>query len=55
LYTGQSLTRYLLFFSEMTCSISLAYKQFSQAEKEAIVGEGFQATGSQGLLNPIEN
>jgi len=39
----------------MTCSISLAYKQFSQAEKEAIVAEGFQATGWLGLLNPIEN
>ena len=35
--------------------ISLAYKRFSQAEKEAIVAEGFQATGWVDLSNPTEN
>jgi hypothetical protein len=35
--------------------ISLAYKRFSQAEKEAIVAEGFQATGWLNLSNPTEN
>lgn len=37
------------------CLISLAYKRFSQAEKEAIVAEGFQATGWLDLANPTEN
>ena len=37
------------------CLISLAYKRFSQAEKEAIVAEGFQATGWLDLSNPTEN
>jgi hypothetical protein len=37
------------------CLISLAYKRFSQAEKEAIVAEGFQATDWLDLSNPTEN
>jgi len=37
------------------CLISLAYKRFSQAEKEAIVAEGFQATGWLDLSNTTEN
>ncbi|MBW1795254.1 MAG: DUF4391 domain-containing protein [Deltaproteobacteria bacterium] len=37
------------------CLISLAYKRFSQAEKAAIVAEGFQATGWLDLSNPTEN
>ena len=36
---------FVVFVSDTTCSISLAYKRFSKAEKEAIVAEGFQATG----------
>ena len=46
---------FVVFVSGMTCSISLAYKRFSQAEKEAIVAEGFQATGWLDLSNPTEN
>ena len=46
---------FVVFVSEMACSITLAYKRFSQAEKEAIVAEGFQATGWLDLLNPTEN
>lgn len=34
--------------------ISLAYKRFSQAEKEAIVADGFQATGWLDVANPTE-
>lgn len=45
---------FLVFVSDTTCSISLAYKRFSQAEKEAIVAEGFQATGWLELSNPTE-
>lgn len=37
------------------CLISLAFKRFSQAEKEAIVAEGFQATGWLDLSNPTQN
>ncbi len=37
------------------CLISLAYKRFSQAEKEAVVAEGFQATGWLDLSNPTGN
>ena len=37
------------------CLISLACKRFSQAEKEAIVAEGFQETGWLDLSNPTEN
>ena len=44
----------VVFVSDTTCSISLAYKRFSQAEKEAIVAEGFQATGWLDLSNPTE-
>jgi len=46
---------FVVFASDTTCSISLAYKRFSQAEKEAIVAEGFQATGWLDLSNPTEN
>ena len=46
---------FVVFASDKTCSISLAYKRFSQAEKEAIVAEGFQATGWLDLSNPTEN
>jgi len=46
---------FVVFVSNTTCSISLAYKRFSQAEKEAIVAEGFQATGWLDLSNPTEN
>ena len=35
--------------------ISLAYKRFSHAEKEAIVAEGFQATGWLDLANLTKN
>ena len=35
-------------------ALSLAYKRFSQAEKEAIVAEGFQATGWLDLSNLTE-
>jgi hypothetical protein len=45
---------FVVFVSDTTCSISLAYKRFSQAEKEAIVAEGFQATGWLDLSNPTE-
>jgi hypothetical protein len=45
---------FVVFVSDTTCSISLAYKRFSQAEKEAVVAEGFQATGWLDLLNPTE-
>ncbi|MEA1928000.1 MAG: DUF4391 domain-containing protein, partial [Candidatus Auribacterota bacterium] len=41
----------VVFVSDTTCSISLAHKRFSQAEKEAIVAEGFQATGWLDLSN----
>jgi len=46
---------FVVFVSDTTCSISLAYKRFSQAEKEAIVAEGFQATDWLDLSNPTEN
>ncbi|MBW2605881.1 MAG: DUF4391 domain-containing protein [Deltaproteobacteria bacterium] len=46
---------FVVFVSDTTCLISLAYKRFSQAEKEAIVAEGFQATGWLDLSNPTEN
>ncbi len=46
---------FVVFVSDTTCSISLAYKRFSQAEKEAIVAEGFRATGWLDLSNPTEN
>jgi len=46
---------FVVFISNTTCSISLAYKRFSQAEKEAIVAESFQATGWLDLSNPTEN
>ena len=46
---------FVVFVSDTTCSISLAYKRFSQAEKEAIVAEGFQATGWLDLSNPTQN
>ena len=46
---------FVVFVSDATCSISLAYKRFSQAEKEAIVAEGFQAAGWLDLSNPTEN
>ena len=36
------------------CLISLAYKRFSQAEKDAIVAEDFQATGWLDLSGPTE-
>jgi len=45
---------FVVFVFDMTCSISLAYKRFSQAEKEAIVAEGFQATDWLDLSNPTE-
>ncbi|MCK5509382.1 MAG: DUF4391 domain-containing protein [Desulfobacterales bacterium] len=37
-----------------TCLISLAHKRFSQAEKDAIVADGFQVTGWLDLANPTE-
>jgi len=46
---------FVVFVFDMACSISLAYKRFSQAEKEAIVSEGFQATSWLDLSNPTEN
>ena len=46
---------FVVFVSDTTCTISLAYKRFSQAEKEAIVAEGFQTTGWLDLSNPTEN
>jgi len=46
---------FVVFVSDTTCSISLAYKRFSQAEKEAIVAESFQATGWMDLSNPTKN
>ena len=46
---------FVVFVCDTTCSISLAYKRFSQADKEAIVAEGFQATGWLDLSNPTEN
>jgi hypothetical protein len=46
---------FVVFVSDTTCSISLAYKRFSQAEQEAIVAEGFQSTGWLDLSNPTEN
>jgi len=46
---------FVIFVSDTTCSISLAYKRFSQAEKEAVVAEGFQATDWLDLSNPTEN
>lgn len=46
---------FVVFVTDTTCSISLAYKRFSKAEKEAIVAEGFQATGWLDLSNPTEN
>ena len=45
---------FVVFVFDMTCSINLAYKRFSQAEKEAVVAEGFQATGWIDLSNPME-
>lgn len=45
---------FVVFVSDTTCSISLAYKRFSQAEKEAIVAEGFQATSWIDLSNPTK-
>ena len=45
---------FVVFVADMTCSISLAYKRFSQAEKEAIVAESFQATSWLDLVNPTE-
>jgi hypothetical protein len=45
---------FVVFVFDMTCSISLAYKRFSQAEKEAIVAEGFQATDWLDVTNPTE-
>ena len=44
----------VVFASDTACSISLAYKRFSQAEKEAIVAEGFQTTGWLDLADPTE-
>ena len=44
----------VVFVSDTICSISLAHKRFSQAEKEAIVAEGFQATGWLDLSNLTE-
>lgn len=44
----------VVFVSNTACLISLAYKRFSQAEKEAIVAEDFQATGWLDLANPTE-
>ena len=46
---------FVVFVIDTTCSISLAYKRFSQTAKEAIVAEGFQATAWLDLLNPTEN
>jgi len=46
---------FVVFVFDMTCSISLAYKRFSQAEKEAIVAESFQATCWMDLSNPTKN
>jgi len=45
----------VVFVSDTTCSISLANKRFSQAEKDAIVAEGFQTTGWLDLSKPTEN
>ena len=45
----------VVFVSDTACSMSLAHKRFSQAEKEAIVAEGFQTTGWLDLLNLTEN
>jgi len=45
---------FVVFVFDTTCSISLAYKRFSQAEKEAIVAEGFQATPWIDLSNPTK-
>ena len=44
----------VVFVFEKSCLISLAYKRFSQAEKEAIVAENFQSTGWLDLANPTE-
>ena len=46
---------FVVFVSDTTCSISLANKRFSQAEKDAIVAENFQATDWLDLSNPTEN
>jgi hypothetical protein len=44
----------VVFVSDTACSISLAYKRFSQAEKEAVIAEGFQTTDWLDLSNPTE-
>ncbi len=46
---------FVVFVFDTVCSISLAHKRFSQAEKNAIVAEGFQATGWLDLSNPTDN
>ena len=45
---------FVIFVSDKICSISLANKRFSQAEKDAIVAEDFQVTGWLDLENPTE-
>ncbi len=45
----------VVFTSGNTCSISLAYKRFSQAEKEAIVADDFQSTDWLDLNNLTDN
>ena len=44
----------IVFVADTTCLISLAYKRFSQTEKEAIVAEDFQTTGWLDLEHPTE-
>jgi len=45
---------FVVFVSDTACSMSLAHKRFSKAEKEAVVAEGFQATGWLDVANPTE-
>ncbi len=40
------------FAADGACSLSLAYKRFSRAEKDAVVAEGFQSTGFLDISNP---
>lgn len=44
----------IIFVFDTACSISLAYKRFSQTDKDAIVAEDFQATGWLNFANPTE-
>ena len=46
---------FIVFVCDATFSFSLANKRFSQAEKEAIIAENFQATNWVDLSKPTEN